>query len=253
MFVLAVAFFGLNMYFSSSDVVIYMYHSVRETPVNPQAAELSVRPAEFEKQLRYFNSRHFKTVFASELAGLDPRNSRYAALTFDDGYADNYTEVFPLLKKYNCKATIFVISSLIGVDGYLSADQIREMTQSGLVSIQSHTVTHYPLAMGNLVYEEVDLELGQSKLDIEKISGIKVDAVAMPNGSYDETVLDIAKKYYSVIFTGTDLRPYHSGELRDIHRVGIYRRHSIDDVRRMTGSRGLYLLKQGLKKLLGMQ
>ena len=64
------------------------------------------------------------------------------ALTLDDGYEDNYTNLFPLLKKYQAKATISVVTGSIGQPGILTADQIREMSDSGLVEFASHTVTH---------------------------------------------------------------------------------------------------------------
>lgn len=237
-----------NLYFAGSDVLVYMYHSVREEPVNPDDADLSVRPKDFEKQLAFFAESGRETVFASELAGL-PSGGKYLVLTLDDGYEDNYTEVFPLLKKYNCKATVFMITRLIGKEGYLSAAQIKEMTESGLVSVQSHTVSHEPLALGDKEYEDVDFEMRASRAAIERISGREVTAVALPNGSYDSVVLDIAAKYYDVIFSGTSLKPYN-GDLLDLNRTGIYRHHSPWDVKAMTKWRGLYAIKRLGQKLI---
>ncbi len=227
-----------------------MYHSVREKPVNEDAAELSVRPAEFEKQLKFFKEKRMISLFASELKGRQSKHADYVVITLDDGYEDNYTQVFPLLKKYNCKATIFMITSLIGQEGYLSAEQIREMTESGLVSVQSHTVSHEPLALGDKVYEDVDRELGESKAALEAISGAAVDSVAMPNGSFDDVVIEIAKKYYDVIFTDISFRTYSLEDINDIHRVGIYRRHTLADVKAMTDRRGFYVVKRAAQKLL---
>ncbi|MCH5188893.1 MAG: polysaccharide deacetylase family protein [Oscillospiraceae bacterium] len=232
-------------------VLIYMYHSVSDEPLSLEESELSVIPAEFEKQLAYFSKREIPTLFADELPDRSSDEARCVVLTFDDGYEDNYTEVFPLLKKYNCKATIFMIASLIDTPGYLSSEQIREMTDSGLVSIQSHTVYHLPMALGGWSYEAIDYELGESKRIIEDISGRPVTALAMPNGSYDPKVIEVAEKYYNVAFTGTDFRVYSPDELMDIHRVGIYRRHRLSDVRRLTDNRGVYFAKRFLQKLVG--
>ena len=73
-------------------------------------------------------------------------------LTFDDGYLDNWLFGFPLLKKYSLKATIFVSPDFIDKRnvvrsdfselGFLSWDEMRIMTSSGLIDIQSHTMTH---------------------------------------------------------------------------------------------------------------
>ncbi len=238
-----------------SRVLVYMYHSVSDQPFNPDAEEFTVAPAQFEKQLRYFSEQGFETLFATELPGIEPQaaGKKEIVLTFDDGYEDNYTDAFPLLKKYGCKATIFMIASKIDQPGYLSSAQIREMTESGVVSVQSHTVSHQPLAWGDKTYEDVDYEMGESKRLIEAASGAEVTAVAMPNGSFDQTVTDIAKKYYNVAFTGTDFAPYTGQDPMNIHRVGIYSRHTIGDIRRMTEKRPLYVLKRGLEKLLGLE
>lgn len=252
MVLLAGIFLGMNIYFSNTNVVVYMYHSVREEPVNPDDADLSVRPEEFEKQLRFFTERKMKTLFASELKEEQSKHAKYVVITLDDGYEDNYTEVFPLLKKYNCKATIFMITSLIGKEGYLNASQIKEMTESGLVSVQSHTVSHEPLALGDKVYEEVDYELSRSKAVLEYISGKNVDCVSMPNGSFDDVVLEIAQKYYDVVFTDTSFRNYSSEDIMDIHRAGIYRHHTIEDVKALTDMRAFYIFKRAVQKLMKM-
>lgn len=234
-------------------IMVYMYHSISDEPFNPDAVEFSVMPDCFEKQLRYFSGSGFETIFATELPDADLNGKKKLVITFDDGYEDNYTRAFPLLKKYGCKATIFMIAGEIGKPGYLTADQIREMTESGLVSIQSHTVSHMPLAWGDKTYEDVVYEMSESKRIIEEAAGAPVTAIAIPNGNYDDMIIKIARDYYDVAFTGTDFIPYTGGDTMNIHRVGIYRRHSAGDVRRMTEQRPLYVLKRGVQKLLGME
>lgn len=242
----------VNVYFSGSNISLYMYHSISEEPLNPEDADLSVRPEEFEKQLKFFKSRNMTSVTVSELGRELSRHGKYIAITFDDGYEDNYTQAFPLLKKYNTKATIFVITSLIGKEGYLTAEQIREMSQSGLVSIQSHTVSHSPLALGDKTREDVGYEFGVSKYILEKITGEKVDAVSMPNGSYDKVVIEIAKNYYNVICTASGMRAYSPEDISDAHRVGIYRHHTLSDVKAITDRRGAYVIKRFAEKLFGL-
>ena len=79
-----------------------------------------------------------------ELKGLNytlPQNS--ILITFDDGYKNNYTLAFPILKKYNMKATIFLNTKFIEKDeAYLNWDEIREMYESGLIDFQLHTHSH---------------------------------------------------------------------------------------------------------------
>lgn len=72
--------------------------------------------------------------------------SKPILLTFDDGYYSNYEYIFPILKKYNIKASIFIITDNIGktIDGkkYLTWKQCQDMYNSNLVEIFSHSTRH---------------------------------------------------------------------------------------------------------------
>ena len=115
-------------------------------------------------------------------------------LTFDDGYADNYTELLPLLERYGVKATIFIITDKIGAPRYLTAEQLRELADSGLVSIQSHTVTH-PL-LDTLSEEALRRELSESQLAIARLTGRVPTALSYPVGHESALVRQIAAEYY---------------------------------------------------------
>ncbi len=256
LFALAAAAAEFHAVFASGRTMVYMYHSVSDVPFNPDAEEFSVLESDFEAQLRYFSESGAETLFVTDLTKPEPEEGpRRVAITFDDGYEDNYTKAFPLLKKYGIKATVFMIAGKIDRPGYLTSAQIREMTESGLVSVQSHTVSHEPMAWGDKTYEDAVYEMGESKRLVEVASGAEVTALAMPNGSVDATLLDIADDYYTAVCTDADYRGFINGSASnpmDIHRVGIYRRHSVRDVRRMTEHRALYVLKRGAEKLLGL-
>lgn len=102
--------------------------------------------SEFENHLRYLSLNGYSSLSCAEtmdrIFNNDPQNGRQVMLTFDDGLASFYTEVFPLLKKYRTKAVAYIVSAWIGQPGFLSWQQCREMHQSGLVDIQSHSQTH---------------------------------------------------------------------------------------------------------------
>jgi hypothetical protein len=129
----------------------------------------------FEDQLRYLVSGNYQTLFLQELydrrAQEDASDRPAVCLTLDDGYLDNWIYVFPLLRKFNVRATIFVSPEFVDERsqirpnledywagrkalgeiedwGYLSWDEMRAMQSTGLVDIQSHTVTHtkYPVS-----------------------------------------------------------------------------------------------------------
>jgi len=132
---------------ASSKVKILMYHSLTTdaTKVN----SCTVTAEKFEADLRYLQENHYNVVLPSELtAGTVP--DKTVVITFDDGYKDFYELVYPLLVKYEMKACVSVVCSLIGVhENFLTWDQCREMTASGLVEIGSHTYNlHNPATNG---------------------------------------------------------------------------------------------------------
>jgi peptidoglycan/xylan/chitin deacetylase (PgdA/CDA1 family) len=117
--------------------------------------ELAVSPAAFERHLRYFSKKGYRFLTLSELYDhweeLHRCRKRLVVLTFDDGYRDNYECLFPLLEKYEARATIFVSAGFVDPDpatrpgrfeGYLSEPEIKEMQASGRVEFQAHGVTH---------------------------------------------------------------------------------------------------------------
>jgi len=152
----------------SKKIPIVYFHSVAPFK-NPNWSRsfLTIELRYFETMLRYFSKHDFHSVFLENYL-----KNRYTApnkkycLCFDDGYLDNYVYVFPLLKKYNVKATIFVNPEFVDfkntelrpsiedywkgkIDykdlkswGFLNWNEMKIMEKSGLVDIQSHTMSH---------------------------------------------------------------------------------------------------------------
>ena len=174
------------------DVPVFMYHAVDNDLWG--ISELFVKPERMEEQLKYLSENGYDTIFFEDLYNID-QYDKPVILTFDDGYLDNYTNLFPLLQKYNCKATIFVINQYIGNDvHYTNPDQLLEMANSGLVSIQSHTVTHPNL--DTLDIEEQRHELEQSKLETCRMTRRESFVLCYPTGRYDNDTLEIIGDYY---------------------------------------------------------
>jgi len=148
-------------------IPVLNYHSVSADPEWLQIGDrVSLTPTAFERQLAYLARQGYQSLFVSEvhtlLAGCHNPESqvKHVALTFDDGYADNWIAAFPLLRKYGIKATIFVSTGFIADadrcrptigeaipdaldwSGYLTWPELRAMQTSGLVEIQSHGGSH---------------------------------------------------------------------------------------------------------------
>lgn len=143
---------------SDHGAVVLMYHHlVTDTEMASgkyadNNAIISV--SQFAEEMRYLAENGYHTFKMSEVASILYNSLSFpeksVIITFDDGYASNYTLAYPILQDYNLKATIAVVvlSSMVASDDggltsqnipHLSFDQMREMQQSGLVEIGSHS------------------------------------------------------------------------------------------------------------------
>jgi peptidoglycan/xylan/chitin deacetylase (PgdA/CDA1 family) len=134
-------------------------------------------------------------------------------LTFDDGYRDFYTDVFPVLKKYNAKATVYMIAGFVGYKNNLTDAQLKELAVSGLVDIGAHTVHHVGLTHGSSPMIEQEVTEGKKILEI--MTGQPVVSFAYPNGEYDDVVATVVRQagYTTAVSTKPGIE---TGERTDI-------------------------------------
>ena len=138
---LAVSFFCgfllVNSLRQKYVVPILMYHSINPHS-DPCVARLIVSPQCFQRQMRFLKDNRYNVVTLKTLAELIKNKKkippRTLAITFDDGYKDNYTYAFPILKGYSLPATIFLILNEIGrpQNDRLSWGEIKTMRDSGI-------------------------------------------------------------------------------------------------------------------------
>ena len=132
----------------------------------------------------YSLSTYTPTGFSEGLVSID----------FDDGWKNIYTNGLPLLQKYGLPSTQYIISGKIGTTGYMTKAQIKAFQTQGS-EIGSHTVDHPDLT--TLTATQLDTELSQSQATLRSDFGSSVASeFATPYGSYNDTVLTAAKKYY---------------------------------------------------------
>ncbi len=230
---------------------VLLYHRVHP--------EYGVHPEVFEKQIEFL-SRKLKMVPIGTLE----KAGRFSALvTFDDGFYDFFVYAYPILKKYQVPAVIFVSPERVlnsdevrtsaqfsdvptpeafkksFLDGdnsaFLSWGELRLISSEGLVSVQSHALTHRAAPGKGKPYRppkdwriyslpedvrkkvkpgteltsilvadkrEAERELSFSKSILEERLGKEVNAIAWPWGIYDEELVEIAKKVgYRFCFT----------------------------------------------------
>jgi peptidoglycan/xylan/chitin deacetylase (PgdA/CDA1 family) len=187
---------GYNSKTNKKRLTILTYHSINDE-INPDE---TVTPEEFEKQLQYIKE-NYKVISledAVEYLQTDIKKiSDSIVITFDDGYSDNYHNAYPLLKKHNFPATIFLISDLINDKGgkYLSQSQIHEMMDNN-ISFGSHTISHRILT--GLRNDEIIGEIRDSKDILESQLGNKINSFAYPVGTradFDDETAEIVKEY----------------------------------------------------------
>lgn len=182
-------------------IPVICYHSINKDPSGKSSIIIS--PEKFRQHLQAIKDNGYTTLtmaqFNDYILGDKPIPEKSVLLTFDDGYMDNYTNAFPILKEFNMNATIFVISNYLDGKEYMSPNAVREMSDYG-IDIESHTVSH--LRLSELSYEQQLNELKSSKEALEKLTGKPVISIAYPEGKYNEdTMKAVLEAGYTMGFT----------------------------------------------------
>lgn len=177
----------------TASVPIFMYHFLLDDYGEYPDVENFMKPETFEEQLKYITENGYETIFVNEIESLE-NYSKPVCLTVDDVFVYFYNNGFPLIKKYNVKVTLNIIYDYINGENYLTPAQIQEMLDSGLVAIESHTLTHQELTY--LSEEEKRRQILESKHNLEKDYSIKLSTICYPVGMYDKSVINIAKEEY---------------------------------------------------------
>ena len=184
-------------------IPVLIYHSI-----NNDKSNLSLATNDFEKQMNFLNKNGYKTT---TLDKIDKNEKKQVIITFDDGYKDTFLSAMPILKRYNFKATCFLVSNLIGKknlwdslrDDYLSKDlmnteDINEWIKNGM-SIGSHSHNHDDLTKLNKHDLKNDLDF--SKKILEDKFGQKINNFCYPYGKVNKSIYDTVKKNFNKAVT----------------------------------------------------
>jgi len=215
--------------------LILAYHSVSEH----RSDALAVRVADFEAQMAWLHRHGYQSMTLAEYAHQTiEKGERIVIITFDDGYADNSTLAFPILKRYGFVATIFLVSDYVDTDHVFSWDvpkmrsqhdahwyrlltweQVHEMAVYG-IEFGSHTCTHPELT--RLSAQEYTEEIVRSRKDLRARLGTEVGSFCYPRGKLD---IDIIQAVEHAGYACAVVTPKRAGiplGRYTLRRVGIY-------------------------------
>ena len=189
LFLLLILGFGLFLRYIYINPVL-MYHYIVDTDLAKKDKRI-VTPQTFEQQMHFLKVNDYNVISLEEFAKFlkhkkrIPRNT--VVLTFDDGYLDNYENAYPILKKYDLKATMFVIVDSLSNPNFMTKEQIKEMSNSGLITIGSHTLgeRHLPSITDE---DELKKEIYDSKKKLEAILNKPVNCFSYPIGGFNKKI-----------------------------------------------------------------
>jgi len=207
---------------------ILTYHSI-DAKTNDEYKLVIVNPEIFKKQMEFLKKNGYAVISLSALADLinskKPIPHKTVCITFDDGYENNYTNAYPVLKGLGFPATIFIISNFINLPTYLTTGEIKEMSDDG-IEIGSHTKAHYWLGKtaAGADLKLAKKEIAESKKALEDITGKKVDLFCYPGGGFTkdtrQLVIDAGYKAAAATSPG---RNYPKEDLFALKRIRIGR------------------------------
>ena len=218
---------------------ILMYHMISDPRKGAKFNGLRVAPSQFERQLAWLNDNGwtFITMAQWETMG-DDLPPKSIALTFDDGFEDNFTHAFPLMKKYGATGTLYLVtdrhdrdwstnkkahhnSGELMNEPKLSNEQVQEMVNSNVFELGAHTLTHANLS--KLSNAEKTIEIQQSKQQLEQHFNTPVSSFAYPFGIYDQQDVAIAKKagFSSAVTTEVGITRIEEHQPLELKRIKI--------------------------------
>ncbi|GHG93945.1 polysaccharide deacetylase family protein [Streptomyces lanatus] len=179
---------------------VAMYHSVSNCPDDPY--DITVTPGRLERQLAWLSHRGLRGVSVRELLEARARGQErgLVGLTFDDGYTDFITTALPVLHRWRCTATVFVLPGLLGGENawestgptklLLDVDDIRRAEAAGM-EIASHGLTHIDLTRAD--DQTLHTEVIESRRLLTDITGVEIEGFCHPYGFVDERTVDAVR------------------------------------------------------------
>ena len=203
-------------------VSILMYHMIGDMKNNSAV----MTEDNLRIQMQYLKDHGYHPITMQELYDYVTKGeklpSKPVCITFDDGYLDSYTIVYPMMKEFGYPWTLFLITDDVCKSyNRMTWEQLKEMADSGAVTIANHTLSHPKLHNLPTRAEKENEIIGANKA-LKYHLGIDNLWFAYPYGDYDDEVIDICKKAGIKLAVTTDAGRVHVGSYPyDLKRVYI--------------------------------
>jgi len=177
-----------------------MYHHITHLQANATATwrTLTVTPEAFEAQVKWLADNGYHTLYFSDLVAYFrdgvPLPEKPIILTFDDGWTDDYTVAFPILRKHCMVGTFFPPVAWVNRSNgskVMTWPMIEEMSRSGM-EFGSHTIDHHLL--NEQTAQQITEELVDSKAALEQHVVRPVVALAYPGGGHNPLAVSLVPK-----------------------------------------------------------
>lgn len=241
-----------------SGIVYLMYHELEvpgRTPCQAEAGYVRyvLTETEFRAQLQSIKNAGWQGMSVSQ-ALVSPQKPS-VAITFDDGCETDLLVAAPLLQEFGFGATFYITSGFLGSQGYLSAEQLRKLANSGF-EIGCHSMTHPYLP--DLNEAGLQKEIVGAKRQLEQILGKPVEHFSCPGGRFNKRVIEIARSVgYRSFATSRTHANYESTDPFALGRVAVMRGLELKTFESLYQGHGLWQLtlrdsmRDGAKRLLG--
>lgn len=175
-------------------ILIYHYVEYVTDERDTIRKSLNITPATFEAQIETLKSAGYTFITPNQISKIESgrlKIEKPIIISFDDGYRDFYTDVFPILIKHNIRAVAYVNPGLLDKLNYMYWNQAKEIAKSGFVEIGAHGMSHRSLS--SIDPKSAEWEIKESKSTLERKLGIEVTSFAFPYGHYNDQVIEIVK------------------------------------------------------------
>lgn len=219
----------------------------------------TINEEKFRDIINFILRSNFEIQSFKEYLNNKMNDDKKLIISFDDGYESDYTVALRYLTSVKSTATFFITVNFVGKKGYLTWEQIREISDLNM-EIGSHSISH--TALTKLTHKEVKIELEYSKKTIEDKVGKKVYGFSFPGGYYNKQIIDIALEDVGYAYVSTSEYfynvKYKNGKMI-FGRFPVYRNIDYKSLNEYINSnsifyiksKAIFLIKENLKKLIG--